>query len=153
MRHLAAAMAACILFGTSAASADPPARTVAEADRAIRLAQIESRRLLGLLDQSRLRHDRRSEQCVDDKLAQVNSFSRMLLDRRRRLVADDGQTVESRERALIRAMVRQLRDVAREGRACVFPAAGGPSTTIVEVLAEPNLPHRDLSRVPDRTRR
>lgn len=151
MRHLAAAMAACILIATNVAAADPP--DTVEADRAIRLAQIESRRLLTLLDRSRVRHDARGERCVDRKLAQVNSFSRMLVDRRRRLAAADDSRAAARERAIIVRVVRQLRDVAREGRACVFPAAGGPSTTVVEILEAPDMPHRDLSQVPDRQRR
>lgn len=140
-----------LILATSSASADPPAR-LAEADRALRTAQLESLRLLALLDQSRVREDDRGYACVDLKLAQVNSFSRTLAERRRRLRAATDPGDIAHERAVIRRLSAQLREAAREGRACLFPEASAGAYTVVEVIREPDMPRADLSRVPDRRR-
>ncbi len=142
-----------VLLGTATAAADPPAASVAELDRAIYAAERESRRLLALLDERRVRHDARGERCVDVRLAQVNSFSRMLVDRRRRLAEADAHDVP-REQAVTRRMVRQLREAARAGRACVYGGSPLEDGTIVEVIIEaPVVASNDLSRVPERGQR
>jgi len=129
------------------AAANPPP-AVREANLALVRADQEAVRLLRLLDQSRLSRNVAQISCVDTSLSQINSFSRILELRRDRIQAAsarrDAATV-AHERRIVRRIYRQLRDVAREGRACVYPSAGDDDRTIVEVLIDPRVRHQDLT--------
>lgn len=123
------------------AHADPPASQ--EADLALAQADRDAVRLLRLLDESRrARHVGRIA-CVDRQLSQLNSFGRILAFHRERLIAaqqrGDGAAV-ARERATIRRLTNDLRDINRAGLACVFPPAGQSDRTVVVVTISPDTP-------------
>ena len=101
---------ACSLVALPAL-ANPPAPAVREADVAVHDATLAGRRLLQVLDQTRRSGDSTRVRCVDVRLAQVNSFQRMLGERRARLLSamERGDAEGARhERFVIRTMHRQL---------------------------------------------
>lgn len=135
------------LVGVAPALADPPP-VVREADLALAQVDRDAVRLLRLLDESRRAGHQERITCVDQQLSQLNSFGRILLFHRERLVAaqqrGDGAAV-SRERAIIRRVTADVRDISRAGLACVYPPAGQSDRTVVVVTisadtpVEPNL--------------
>ncbi|MCZ7684069.1 MAG: hypothetical protein M5U28_36970 [Sandaracinaceae bacterium] len=147
LRSLAIALA----LAPGAASADPPNREAAvrEADSAARTADLAGQRLLRVLDEVRLGGERQRVTCVDGKLSQVNSHTRMILERRERLRAaaqrgDDGAVAH--ERLVIRNLVRNLARLEREGRSCVHPEAGASGDTVVITIVDPEeVPDEDPS--------
>jgi len=129
------------------ASADPPPAE-REANLALIRADREAVRLLRLLDHSRLSRNVAQIRCVDASLSQINSFSRILELRRDRIHAAarrGDQATVAHERRIVRRMYHQLRDIAREGRACVYPSADEGDQTVVEVLIDPDIRHQDLT--------
>lgn len=138
---------ALVLCLSLPAAADPPAAE-REANLALIRADREAVRMLRLLDQSRLSRNVAQITCVDTSLSQINSFSRILELRRDRIrvasAAHDEATV-AHEQRIVRRIYGQLRDVAREGRACVYPSAGEDDRTVVEVLIDPAVRHQDLT--------
>ena len=147
-----------LLAGVAGAHAEEPAsRALREADGAVHFADLAGRRLLGLLDGARLGGDQRQMRCVDVKLTQVNSFGRILLGRRDRLVraeASGDEPAARHERMVIRNLHAQVRRLEREGRACVFPGAdSGDGRTIVEVIVDRSVPDEDPSLLTDEERR
>lgn len=149
-----------ILLGSVApATANPPRSAAArEADRAIDAAWLAGRRLLILLDRTRLSGDPRRASCVDSKLSEVNSFRRMLEERRARLLdaesrGDAGDA--SHERRVVQTLHEQLRRLEVQGRRCVFPEAGRRDQTVVIVTVAPDVPNEDPSLLTeaDRQRR
>lgn len=155
MRRLVLSLALVALFAGSAA-ADPPRSAAAEeADRAAHTAALAGQRLLRLLDEARVSGHRDRTSCVDGKLAQVNSFTRMILDRRERLRdaearRDDAEAAH--HRAVLRNLSAQMQRLEREGRACVFPEVGGSGTTVV-TLIDRDVPDEDPSLLTEEDRR
>jgi hypothetical protein len=148
------------LLGLAApAAANPPRSSAAlEADRAIDAASLAGRRLLILLDRTRLAGDRRRTSCVDSKLSEVNSFRRMLEERRLRLLAAESRGDAggaTHERRVVRTLSEQLRRLEVQGRRCVSPEAGQRDETEVIVTVAPDVPDEDPSRFTeaDRQRR
>ena len=145
------AVICALLLPASLGHANPPG--VRDADRAIHAAELAGRRLLMLLDRSRRAHDVARIACVDQRLTQVNSFGRILGERREQLVAarsrgDRAEVVHLTR--VIRTMSRQIRIFEREGRECVFPGAGAADRTVVTVTVDPSIRHQDLSIPPAR---
>lgn len=144
-----AALFCALLAAPSFAAADLP--SVNDADAAIDAADRAARRLLVLLDQSRLRRDTTRISCVDQKLSQVNSLARTLADRGRRLREADarGDAAEvAHQRRVLRTLVAQLQDAERAGRACVHAEANVENGTVVTVTIHPSIRHQDLSPSP-----
>ncbi|MCA9604771.1 MAG: hypothetical protein KC619_04225 [Myxococcales bacterium] len=148
----AALVAACLvgagLVGAAPVQADPPPPT-READLALAQVDRDAVRLLRLLDESRRARHLARIACVDRQLSQLNSFGRILLLHRERLVTatqhGDGATA-ARERAIIRRVTVDVRDITREGLACVYPPAGQADHTVVEVTISADTPvERDLA--------
>lgn len=139
---LAPALLGAGLAVAAPAHADPPPISQ-EADLALAQADRDAVRLLRLLDESRRAHHVGRIACVDRQLSQLNSFGRILAFHRERLIAaqqrGDGAAV-ARERATIRRLTRDLRDINRAGLACVFPPAGQSDRTIVVVTISPDTP-------------
>ncbi|MEQ8457442.1 MAG: hypothetical protein RLO52_47240 [Sandaracinaceae bacterium] len=146
---------ACSLVALPAL-ANPPAPAVREADVAVHDATLAGRRLLHVLDQTRRSGDPTRVRCVDVRLAQVNSFQRMLGERRARLLSamERGDAEGTRhERFVIRTMHRQLRALERAGRACVMPEVETDGRTVVEVIIGPEVPDEDPSVLSEEERR
>lgn len=147
---LAAVLGLTLVAPARAEDRSPAAR---EADGALHFADRAGRRLLGLLDRARSNRSPRQVACVDGKLTQINSFGRTLADRRARLLAAEGRgdaATVRHERRVIRTMHARLRELEREGRACVFPgAAARGSHTVVEVIIDEDVPDVDPSRFGD----
>lgn len=150
----------CLAIGLAGASAHahPPTRSRAaqDADRAVHLADRAGRRLLGLLDQSRLAQNRQQVACLDRRLSQVNSFARALESRRLRLADAEQRGDEAtvrHEHSVIRTIARQLREVDREGTACVVGPRSTDRRTIVEVTISRDVPNEDVSRFGEAARR
>lgn len=138
------------------AAATAPAPAVREADVALHEATLAGRRLLQVLDQTRRGGDAAQIRCVDGKLSQVNSFQRMLGERRARLLSamQRGDAEGARhERFVIRTMHRQLRALERAGRACVMPEVETDGRTVVEVIIGPEVPDEDPSILSEEERR
>lgn len=138
-----------LLSAPTLAAADPPASR--EADAAVRAADRSGRRLLILLDQSRRARDVARIACVDLMLSQVNSFGRMLSERRRRLgeAQARGDALEiAHLRRVLRRMVSQVTTLERQGRACVYPEAMEADRTVVTVTIDSSVRHQDLSIPP-----
>lgn len=125
--------------------ADPPSARLQEMDRFLRSAELVSFRMLRLLDQARLNHDRAGERCLDLRLAEVNSLLRTLIDRRERVARAPGPAEVEREYRVIQALIRQLRAATRAGHACVFPETAAETGTVVEVIIERDVPEEDLT--------
>lgn len=151
-------LAVALALAPAGASADPPARQAAvrEADSAARAADLAGQRLLRTLDEARLGGLRERVTCVDGKLSQVNSHTRMILDRRERLRlaverGDDGAVAH--ERVVIRNLLRNLVRLEREGRSCVHPEAGASGETVVITTIDPDyVPDEDPSHWTERER-
>lgn len=146
-----------ILAVPGAAFADEPSAAVRDADRAIHFADVAGRRLLGLLGEARLDRNPRQVRCVDGTLMQVNAFTRILNDRRGRLLAAErrGDAGAVRyEQMVIRNLHARLRELEREGRACVFPGAEAvDGRTVVEVIVDSGVPNEDPSILTEEERR
>jgi hypothetical protein len=148
-----------LLASPALAAADdaPRSRAVREADGAVRFADRAGRRLLSLLDRARREGDARRVSCVDAKLTQVNSFARLVADRRRRLVAAEARDdagAAAHERRVIRTLRAQIRTLEEEGRACVFPGADQASgQTVVTVIVDPRVVPADDRLLGDADRR
>ena len=150
MRSLIPSLLVLTLLGVAAPAAANPPRSAAalEADRAIDAAFLAGRRLLVLLDRTRLSGDQRRASCVDTKLSEVNSFRRMLEERRQRLLDAEARgdaDGASHERRVVRTLHLQLRRLEVRGRQCVFPEAGQRDQTVVVVTVSPDVPHEDPS--------
>lgn len=158
LRALAISLAMVLLGAGAPASADSPsqrARVTREADAGLARASRAGRSLLALLDQSRRARDLPRIACVDRTLSRVNSFGRQLASRRQRLHHLSDRRELTRERVVIRSLVRQLQQAEREGRACVNPAlrrVSATSRTEVEVTIDGTVPDEGDLR-PDRPRR
>jgi hypothetical protein len=138
---------AALLAGLTVAGAASPARAdpppVREVDRTLVQVDREAVRLLRLLDESRRAHAVTQIACVDRQLSQLNSFGRVLSLHRDRLVdaLERGDAAAAtRERQVIRRVTGQLVQIARAGRACVYPPAGEADRTVVVVTISPDTP-------------
>ena len=138
-----------IAFVATSAHADAPSRASRDAESAVHFADVAGRRLLGLLGDARTGRNPQQVACVDEKLTQVNSFARILQERRQRLLSAEarGDAAAARyESMVIRNLHTQLRQLEREGRACLFPGAeAADGVTIVEVIVDRDVPNLDLS--------
>lgn len=140
---------ACAL-GPATAHADPAQHAAAleEAERAVRRADLAGQRLLRVLDEARLARDVRGAACVNDKLSQVNSHGRMILDRASRLrdaAARGDDAAVRRERLVIRNLSAHLARLEREGRACIYPEPRERAGTVVVTIVDPDVPDEDPS--------
>lgn len=155
---LVASLAMAVGLAPDAASADPRERAAAvrEADTAVHSAELAGQRLLRILDEARLTGRPRLVACVDVKLAQVNSFGRMIQDRRERLqraVERGDDSAAAHERLVIRNLRAQLARIEREGRTCVHPDAGQSGTTVVVTVVDADVPDEDPSLLTEDDRR
>lgn len=158
MRVLIPSFVLALVLPAAVASANPSERAAAmrEADAAARSAELAGQRLLRVLDEARLSGGQRRVACVDGRLSQVNSFTRMILDRRERLraaVARGDDAAAAHERSVIRNLRAQLARIEREGRSCVHPEAGDSGSTVVVTIVDPEVPDEDPSLWNDGRRR
>jgi hypothetical protein len=159
-RHLFS-LGLCFSLGlaSQAAHADPPGRgqPARDADRAVELASLASQRLLRLLDETRLSGHPLRTRCVDAKLTQVNSFTRLIIERRERLSAareQGNETEVAHHRQVIRTLFTQLRRLEREGRSCVHPEPAVASrSTVVTVIVDRGVPREEPWLLTDADRR
>ena len=154
MRLFVSALALTSLLAAPAAAT--PSSALREADVALHDATLAGRRLLQVLDETRRSGDRARSRCVDVKLSQVNSFQRVLSERRARLaaaIARGDEETARHHRVVIRTLHRQLRAAERAGRACVMPEVEADGRTVVEVIISPDVPDEDPSILSEEERR
>ncbi len=155
LRRLLFTFALMVSLTASSAFADPPSTAVREANRAARTAEVAAQRLLHLLGEARRSGDRTGTTCVDGKLSQVNSFGRMIRDRRERLLDAERRhdaAAVAYQRAVLRNLDAQMRVLERAGRACLFEGSEDHGTTVITIIEE-EVPDEDPSLTSDEERR
>jgi hypothetical protein len=120
-------LALCLALISAPAFADPTEPAIVaerDAQAARRAAESASRHVMSMLDRSRLDHDRDRTACFSNKLAQIDSFGRMIGDRHQRLrdaLARGDQRDAEYHHAVIGRLLEQLRALEHGASSCLAP--------------------------------